>query len=211
MSRASAVTDIYERQQFGKVLGLGQRCGLVLVDFVNGFVDEALLGSPHVAAAARAAVPLLDAFRARGLPVAHSRVVFAEDGSDHNVFCRKVPALMALTEHAPASQFLQELAPAAGERVVRKTSASAFFSTGLADWLHSRGVDTVAVVGCTTSGCVRATVVDAMQHDFRVIVIEDCVGDRALEPHQTSLFDMGQKYADVMTRDSFLARLQEGA
>lgn len=211
MSERSASTDIYERQRFGQILGAGRRCGLVLVDFVNGFVDEALLGSPHVAAAARATMPLLAEFRARELPVAHSRVVFAEDGSDHNVFCLKVPALKALTEHVPASQFLTELAPRAGERVVRKTSASAFFATGLADWLHVRGVDTVVVVGCTTSGCVRATVVDAMQHDFRPIVIEDCVGDRALEPHQTSLFDMGQKYADVMVRDDFLNRLKKGA
>lgn len=202
--------DVYARQRFGQALGLGRRCGLVLVDFVNAFVDEALLGGPDVAAAARAAVPLLQVFRMRGLPVAHSRVVFAEDGSDHNVFSLKVPALKALTEQAPASQIVAGLAPVPGERVLRKTSASAFFATGLADWLHQRGVDTVVVAGCTTSGCIRASVVDAMQHGFRPIVIEDCVGDRAPEPHRANLFDMGQKYADVMTRDDFLACLQEG-
>lgn len=201
---------VYARQRLGQASGLGERCALVLVDFVNGFVDEALLGGPHVAAAADATVPLLQAFRAQGLPVVHTRVVFAEDGSDHNVFCRKVPALTALTEHAPASQIVDALAPVAGEHVLRKTSASAFFATGLAELLRGLGVDTVVVAGCTTSGCVRATAVDAMQFDFRTIVIEDCVGDRALEPHLANLFDMGQKYADVMARDDFLARLNPG-
>ena len=88
--------------------------------------------------------------------------------------------------------------------MLRKTSASAFFSTGLSEWLHLRGVDTAVIVGCTTSGCIRASVVDAMQFNFRTIVIEDCVGDRAIEPHDANLFDMRQKYADVMPRDTFL-------
>lgn len=201
---------IYSRQRLGQASGIGARCGLVLVDFVNGFVDEALLGGPHVAAAADAAAPLLHAFRAAGLPVAHARVVFAEDGSDHNVFCAKIPALAGLTENVPASQIVDGLLPAAGELVVRKTVASAFFGTGLAEWLRQGGVDTVVVAGCTTSGCVRATVVDAMQFNFRTVVIEDCVGDRALEPHRANLFDMSQKYADVMTRDHFLACLRKG-
>ena len=94
---------------------------------------------------------------------------------------------------------MPELAPARGEHVVRKQGASAFFGTSLAAWLTQRRADTVVVAGCTTSGCVRATVVDAMQHNFRTIVATDCVGDRALGPHEANLFDMGQKYADLMT------------
>lgn len=211
MSDASdSASAIYARQRLGQASGIGSRCGLVLVDFVNGFVDAELLGGPHVQAAADRTVPLLQAFRAAGLPVAHTRVVYAEDGSDHNVFSTKIPALKGLTEHAPASQIVGSLAPEAGEQVVRKTSASAFFGTGLSEWLRQGGVDTVVVVGCTTSGCVRATVVDAMQFNFRTVVIEDCVGDRAIEPHLANLFDMAQKYADVMTRDGFLACLQKG-
>ncbi|OVZ57995.1 N-carbamoylsarcosine amidase [Pigmentiphaga sp. NML080357] len=199
--------DVYRRQGLGKRSGLGHRCGLVLVDFVNGFVDPALLGGQHVADAAERTLPVLRAFRRLGLPVAHSRVVFADDGSDHNVFCRKAPALTRFTEAAGCSQILPLLAPEPGERIVRKQSASAFFATSLADWLRARGVDTVVVVGCTTSGCVRATAVDAMQHDFMTVVVEDCVGDRALGPHQASLFDLRQKYADVMGRDALLAAI----
>jgi maleamate amidohydrolase len=73
--------------------------------------------------------------------------------------------------------------------------------------LHLHGVDTAVVVGCTTSGCVRATVVDAMQHNFRTVVVGDCVGDRAIEPHDANLFDMQQKYADVMSRDMLITSL----
>ena len=201
---------IYRHQGLGGTSGVGRRCGLVLVDFVNGFVDFDQLGGPHIEAAAQASVPLLAAFRRLGLPVAHTRVVFADDGSNHNVFARRVPPLQKLTEHALGSQIVQALAPQPGELVIRKQSASAFFDTGLAGWLHLRGVDTAVIVGCTTSGCVRASVVDSMQHNFRTVVPSDCVGDRALEPHEANLFDIGQKYADVMTRYELLARLGPG-
>ena len=106
----------------------------------------------------------------------------------------------SLTETSPLSQIVPELTPAPGELIVRKQGASAFFDTNLAGWLAFRRVDTVLVAGCTTSGCVRATVVDAMQNNFRTICVTDCVGDRAIAPHEANLFDMGQKYADLMTR-----------
>ena len=199
--------DIYRKQNFGNVSGIGKRCALILVDFVNGFVDAEQFGGPHIAAAVESTVPLLAAFRQAGLPVVHTRVVFAEDGANKNVFCVKVPPLLQLTEHAQESQIVPQLTPVKGELVLRKTSASAFFSTGLSEWLHLRGVDTAVIAGCTTSGCVRATVVDAMQFNFLTIVIEDCVGDRAMGPHEANLFDMRQKYADVMTRDVFLKSL----
>jgi maleamate amidohydrolase len=199
--------DVYRHQNFGNSSGIGSRCALVLVDFVNGFVDPDQFGGPHIEQAVHASVPLLGAFRAAGLPIVHTRVVYADDGSDANVFCMKVPGLLRLTEGAPMSQIVPQLAPRAGERVLRKTSASAFFSTGLAQWLGFRGVDTVVVAGCTTSGCIRATVVDSMQSNFRTVVVSDCVGDRALAPHEANLFDMRQKYADVLGRDELLALL----
>lgn len=197
--------DVYRKQNFGNPSGIGKRCALILVDFVNGFVDAEQFGGPHIAAAVHTTVPLLAAFRQASLPVVHTRVVFADDGANKNVFCIKVPPLLQLTEHAHGSQTVPELVPVQGELIVRKTSASAFFSTGLSEWLHLRGVDTVVIVGCTTSGCIRATVVDAMQFNFSTIVVEDCVGDRAIGPHEANLFDMRQKYADVMTRDVFLS------
>jgi maleamate amidohydrolase len=199
--------EIYQRQGFGHTTGIGQRCCLLMVDFVNSFVDPQQLGGPAIQDAVVATVPLLQAFRSWGLPVVHTRVVFESDGSDRNLFATRVKALQALTEHAAGSQIVPELAPLPSEWVVRKQGASAFFNTALADWLHFHQVDTLVVTGCTTSGCVRATVVDAVQHNFRSVVVSDGVGDRALAPHEANLFDMRQKYADIMTRDELMSHL----
>ena len=106
--------------------------------------------------------------------------------------------MLSLTESGEASAILPELTPAPGELVVRKTVPSAFFGTGLAPWLVQHGVATLFVAGVTTSGCVRASVVDAMSAGFKTLVLADCVGDRAIAPHDASLFDMQQKYAEVM-------------
>jgi maleamate amidohydrolase len=198
-------TGIYARQGFAQRTGLGLAPAVLVVDFVLGFTDPAHFGGGNINPAITRTVALLQFARAKGWPVAHTRVVYADDGADCGAFVRKVPALATLTEASPLSQIVPQVAPAPGELVVRKRQASAFFGTGLAGWLGFRRVDTVLVAGCTTSGCVRASVVDACSHDFRTVVLTDCVGDRAIAPHEANLFDMGQKYADLMT----LAALRE--
>jgi len=202
---------IYRAQGFGGKVGIGRRPALCVVDFVNGFVDPTIFGGGNIARAVANTVALLGAARRCGLPVAFSRVVYAEDGSDACAFVRKVPALAQLTEHAPAGQIVADLAPLPGETILRKTQPSAFFATGYAESLRRQGVDTVIVAGCTTSGCVRATVVDAMSHDFRTIVARDCVGDRSLAAHDANLFDMEQKYADLLDADAIMASLSRAA
>lgn len=192
--------EIYHRQGMGKAAGMGQRPALVIVDFVVGFADPAHFGGGNIAPAIEQTVHLLAFARRHKWPVAHTRVVYAEDGSDAGVFTLKSPSLLKLTEASPLSQIVPELAPRAGEHIIRKQGASGFFDTNLASWLRFQGADTVVVAGCTTSGCVRATVVDSLQHNFRTIVATDCVGDRAIGPHEANLFDMGQKYADLLTR-----------
>jgi len=199
--------DIYQHQTFGTRMGFGQVPALVIVDFVVGFTDPAVFGGGNILAAVAQTVDLLAACRAANLPVAHTRVVYADDGADAGVFTLKAPRIRELTEHNPQGQIVPALAPRAGEYIVRKTQASGFFGTGLGPWLTMRGVDTVIVAGCTTSGCVRATVVDALSMNYRPIVVRECVGDRALGPHEANLFDMDQKYADVMARDEVIARI----
>ena len=200
-------SEIYRRQTFGQRTGFGRSPVLLVVDFVNGFVDPEIFGGGNIADAVMATVPLLAFFRQQGLPVAFTRIVYADDGSDCGIWCEKVPRLRELTETAPASQVVDELAPVDGELVVRKTQASAFFGTPLAGILQARGVDTIVLVGCTTSGCVRATAIDAMSSNFRLVVASDCVGDRALGPHEANLFDLGQKYADLMTSTEIMEAL----
>jgi maleamate amidohydrolase len=180
-----------------------------VVDFTVGFNDPALFGGGNIAAAIQRTAGLLAFFRERSLPVAFTRVVYADDGSDAGVFCLKAPGLRMLTEAHPAGQIVPELKPAPGELVVRKTQASGFFGTGLASWLVQQAADTLVVAGSTTSGCVRATVVDAISHNFRTVVAHDCVGDRAIAPHEANLFDMGQKYADLMARDEIIAEISQ--
>ncbi len=194
----------YAKQGFGADLPLQAPYGLLIVDFVNGFADPEIFCGGNIPAAIANTVPLLQAARARGWVIAHSRIVYADDGADHNIFALKVPAMLTLKEQAHRSAIVSELAPATGELVVRKTVPSAFFGTPLAQWLTQRGVQTLVVAGAVTSGCVRASVVDAMSWGFRPVVLSDCVGDRAIAPHDASLFDMGQKYAAVMTRDEAL-------
>jgi maleamate amidohydrolase len=201
--------DIYHRQGMGNRAGLGQAPALVIVDFVVGFADPAHFGGGNIAPAIEQTVALLAFARRHHWPVAHTRVVYADDGSDAGVFTLKAPSLRKLTEASPLSQIVPELAPAPGELVVRKLGASAFFDTTLAGWLAFRRVDSVAVAGCTTSGCVRATVVDAMQHNFRTVCVTDCVGDRAIAPHEANLFDMGQKYADLMTGEEIATKFKK--
>ena len=203
--------EIYARQQLGGRLGFGERPALLVVDFVNGFADPEMFGGGNIREAIARTVPLLQGVRAIGLPVAFSRIVYAEDGSESGAWVAKAPRLAELTEDAYASQVVDELKPLPGELVLRKAQASAFFGTGLIGWLLARGVDTLLVTGATTSGCVRASVVDAISHNLRPVVVQDCVGDRALGPHEANLFDMRQKYADLMDAEEALAALHAGA
>jgi maleamate amidohydrolase len=189
---------IYERQGFGARLAPRPAYALLVVDFVVGFAAPEAFGGGNIEAAISRTRYALAEARARRWPVAHSRIVFAEGGSDQNVFSRKVPTLGKLTEHDPSSQIVDALTPAAGELVVRKTLPSAFAGTPLLGWLTMRGIRTLLIAGCTTSGCVRATVLDAMNAGFLPFVLEDCVGDRARGPHEANLFDMAQKYAEVV-------------
>ena len=203
--------DVYTRQGFGTPLGFGKRPALLIVDFVNGFLDPDLFGGGNIVKAAHKTVPLLAAARAADIPVVFTRIVYAEDGSDAGIWCEKAPRLKVLTESSSASHVVAQLAPRPGEYVVRKTQASAFFGTDLAAHLVFHGVDTLVIAGCTTSGCVRASVVDAISYNFRPSVVGDCVGDRALGPHEANLFDIGQKYADVLDAKQAIARLQAAA
>jgi maleamate amidohydrolase len=208
MEQASDALDIYRRQGIGFASGFGARPALLIVDFVNGFNDPDRFGGGNIAAAVERTRDLLAQARQHALPIAFTRIVYADDGSDASVFCLKIPGLRKLTEHAPASQIVPGLEPLPSEYVIRKQQPSAFFATDLAAWLAARRVDTVLVAGCTTSGCVRASVIDSMSCNFRTIVVTDCVGDRALAPHAVNLFDMGRKYADLMTCAEVVAKLR---
>ncbi|MDO9218741.1 MAG: isochorismatase family protein [Lacisediminimonas sp.] len=202
-------TDIYARQNFGGVIGMGQSPALLIVDFTKGFADPDVFGGGNIAAAVAATVPVLARARRARMPVIHTKIIYAEDGSDAGIHCLKSRRLKLLTRSNPLSDFVPELMPLAGELVIEKRLPSAFFESGLAGILHARRIDTLLIAGCTTSGCVRASTLDAMCHGFRPIVLTDCVGDRALGPHEANLFDLGQKYADLMSSHDAMAQAEQ--
>lgn len=188
----------YATAGFGASVGAGRKPCLLLVDFVRAYTDP---GSPlfaPVEPARLVCVDLLARARAAGMMVAHTCVEYLPGGIDGGQFYRKVPALKVFDRGSPLGAFADGLAPAPGEVVIVKQYASAFFGTSLAATLHAAGVDTVLVCGLSTSGCVRASAVDAMQHGFRPIVVSDAVADRDQRPHEANLFDLAAKYADVV-------------
>jgi len=189
--------------------GLGQRPALVLVDMIKGFTDPASpLGTacPLVVAAN---AELLALFRQRQLPVFFTTVVYHNE-QQASVFRSRLQALNVLQPDSEWVQVDSALAPVEGECVIEKQWASAFFGTDLDQRLQAAGVDSLLVTGLTTSGCVRATVVDGLQYNYPVVVVREAVGDRNNNAHKANLFDMNAKYADVVSLEEvkiILARL----
>jgi maleamate amidohydrolase len=187
-------------------LAPGERPALLIVDVVAAYLVE---GSPLYMASAAAArdssARLAAAARAAGVPVIFTNVRYRPDGSDGGVFFRKVPVLKAFIEGSPLGAFPPELAPQAGDRVFTKQYPSAFFGTGLAEVLHGEGIDTLIITGYSTSGCVRASALDAMQHGFVPLVVRDACADRHEAPHEANLFDLQAKYAEVISEAEALA------
>lgn len=179
-------------------LGLGSRPALILVDLINGFTDPASPLGSETSAVVDASAAVLEGFRRRELPVFFTTVVYSEAGQAP-VFRRRLAALNVLQ---PGSRWVRvhpALAPRENEPVIEKHWASAFFGTDLQARLTAAGADSLVIVGLTTSGCVRATAVDGLQHDYRVVVPREAVGDRNAAAHEANLFDLDAKYADVVS------------
>jgi maleamate amidohydrolase len=194
---------------FGNRLGWGERVAVLLVDVCRAYVDDASPLRAPVDAAVAACATLADAARRAGVPVVFTRVEYAPGGADGGVFFRKVPSLRSFERGNPLGDWAAGgPVPAAGDAVVTKQYASAFFGTSLAPMLRASGVDTVVIGGLSTSGCVRATGVDACQHGFVPIVVGDACGDRDAGAHQQALWDLDAKYADVVSLADVLTRLE---
>lgn len=190
-------------------LGLGRKPALLLVDMVCGFTDPACPLGTDCPAVIAANQVLLAAFHQRGLPVVFTTVVY-HNADQARVFRQRVPALDLLQPGSPWVKVDPRLPFAADDVLVEKQWASAFHRTGLHDRLQALGVDSLVVTGLTTSGCVRASVVDGLQYDYRVAVVREAVGDRNQAAHEANLHDMQAKYADVVDLECLLGMLSEG-
>lgn len=211
--------QVYDLAGFGRKGGLGQRPAVLIIDVQYRTVgDEPLPILESMKRfyptscgesgwrAVRHIQELLAAARPKGVPVLYPHVS-PKTTVDSGRLGQKVPTIMTIAQKG--YEFMQEIAPAAGDVLIPKKHASAFFGTPLASYLIDLGADTLLVTGCTTSGCVRATVADAFSYNFHVVVVEECVYDRGQVSHAINLFDMHQKYADVLSLAEVTAYLDK--
>ncbi len=198
----------YKRKGFAVRSGYGDKPALLVVDFINGFTDPSSPLGGDFASEVAATAQLQAEFRRDGLPIIYTTVAYEEGFADAGIFIKKVPSLAVLLKGSPMVEIDDRLKPLAGEHVIVKKYASAFFGTNLDIFLKSHGVDTLVITGCTTSGCVRASAVDSLQYGYYTIVVREAVGDRAQGPHEANLFDIDAKYGDVVSIDEVLAHLR---
>lgn len=203
MSQPS-LTDNY-RGVFDTRLGFGSSPALLVIDFVIAYTTP---GAPFfgqgVVDAVDASVALIAKARETGVPVLYTVVEYHPSGIDGGLFFKKVPSLKLFVRGEPLGAIDPKIAPQPEDIVVAKQYPSPFFGTSLASTLRAMGVDSIVLLGCSTSGCVRAAAVDGIQNGFRVIVPRECVGDRHDAPHEAALFDINAKYGDVVTRAEVL-------
>lgn len=200
--------DLDYKESFGGNLVPGKRPALLLVDVVMAYLTPGhSLYSERFEEALSSCERLTLAARKMGVPVIFTNVVFRAGGLDGGLFFKKVPALSAFLEGSELGNFPPTLQPDATELVVTKQYASAFFGTTLAATLTTMQIDTLLIGGFSTSGCVRATALDALQSGFVPIVVSDACGDRDERPHEANLFDLSKKYAEVVSEAAAIALL----
>lgn len=201
-------SETYKAAGFGALVPRGTMPGIVVVDFSYGFTDLQYPTASDSSAQMARTKEICDAARAKDFPVIFTTIAFHPGEIDKLPWLKKATGMQALIEGTR----LVEIDAATGiqpeDAVVTKKGASSFFGSTLNALLTGAGVDTVVVTGATTSGCVRATVVDAVQSGYNVLVPRDCCADRAEAPHEANLYDMDQKYADVTDSTDILNWLE---
>ncbi len=207
MQELDSQQGYYDRIGFSDRIGFGSRPAVLVIDMCRGITER---GNPmfiDMDAETPRIAAILDAARAARVPVIYTTVAFHPDLADGGVFARKAKLVQDLLFGTTAVEIDLRLPPQPSDHVIVKKMPSAFHGTHLQAMLTGLGVDTTIIVGNSTSGCVRATAVDAISNNFRPIVPRDCVADRAPLSHQVSLFDMDAKYADVVAAEEVLAYL----
>ena len=191
-------------------LGFGEKSAIIVIDLLKGYTTEgSALYAPGVVECVKHVPELLDLGRKKGVPIIHTQVRYTPPHfMDGGVWIKKAPVLKDLVEGNKYAEFCDGVKPKPNEMIITKQYASAFFGTSLVATLNGLRVDTLIITGCTTSGCIRATAVDAVQHGFRPICVRECCGDRHEGPHEANLFDINAKYGDVISKAETMAYLK---
>lgn len=207
--RQQSDEEFFKERGFGLTIGYGERPALIIIDMVQAFTDpDQMLGS-NLDEEIEQIKPLLEAARERDIPVIYSTVKYDDaDLKDAGIWALKQKGVITLMSNTGGSEIDPRLAMGKKDTLLEKKYASCFFGTDLVSRLMAHKVDTLIITGCTTSGCVRATAVDACQTGFRPMVVREAVGDRSAAAHEQSLFDLNAKYADVVSQTDALSYLQ---
>jgi len=204
--------EFFRQRGFGLRIGFGKRPALLVIDMINAFTDPSMMLGANLDAQIEATTQLLQAARDASAPVIFSSVAYDEPGQkDAGIWALKQKGTVTLVAGSDGVRVDQRLGFRAPDTLLMKKYASCFFGTDLVPRLLAHGVDTLLMAGCTTSGCVRATAVDACQTGFRPMVVREAVGDRSAAAHAQSLFDLDAKYADVVTLQETLCYLREAS
>ena len=202
--------EFFRQRGFGLRIGFGKRPALLVIDMIKAFTDPSMMLGADLDAQIEATRQLLQAARNATIPVIFSTVAYDEpQQKDAGIWALKQRGTATLVAGSDGVRVDQRLGFRAPDMLLVKKYASCFFGTDLVPRLLAHGVDTLVIAGCTTSGCVRATAVDACQTGFRPMVVREAVGDRSAAAHAQSLFDLDAKYADVVTLQETLRYLRE--
>lgn len=196
------------KKAYDNKIGYGARPALILVDFVEAYFNPNCDLYADVQDTLDSALRVREAARAAGIPVIYTNVVYHKSGVNGGRFYQKAMPLKNFVAGSPMGAWPKGLEPDESEIVISKQYPSAFFGTSLAPMLAAQGIDSLIITGVTTSGCIRATCVDACSNGFITIVVEEAVGDRHAAPHEANLFDMNAKYADVVSETDVVNYLQ---
>lgn len=199
----------FKERGFGLRIGFGERPALMVIDMLKAFTDPDMMLGANLDNEIEAIQPLISAAHERDIPVIFSTVIYNDaDFKDAGIWALKQKGVVTLKAGTPGIEVDPRLEFGANDTLLVKKYASCFFGTDLVPRLLAHGVDTLIITGCTTSGCVRATAVDACQTGFRPMVVREAVGDRSAAAHEQSLFDLDAKYADVVSREEALEYLE---
>ncbi len=208
MVRVQDDETFFRDRGFGKLLDFGEKACLIVVDMITGFTDPSMPMGSDLTPQITQINKLIQVSRSIGIHIFFTTISYDDDSiSDSGIWYRKMEGLKTLRSGTEAVKVDRRLDFRHEDSLIVKKYASAFFGTDLISRLNAGKIDTVIIVGCTTCGCIRATAVDALQYGYRPIVVEDAVGDRSLGSHQQSLFDLRQKYADVLITDQVIEKV----
>jgi nicotinamidase-related amidase len=212
MTEADKIQEFFTQRGFGRLIGFGKSPALLVIDFQRAFTNPSLPLGANLDREIAESVRVLGMAREAEIPIYFTASWYEDEQfRDAGIWAIKQGGITTLRAGTPEVEIDPRLERRPNELIIVKKYASAFFGTDLISRLTAHRIDTVFMVGCTTSGCVRATAVDALQHGFRGMVVREAVGDRAKPAHEQSLFDLHAKYADVISADEaieYLSRIK---